>query len=107
MGCFVYLNVYIRGQLAGITEALKLNMLRTLERAGTSNVGTPSLPRLPNPAVDPQVAASAPYSSFSELFGIALEELLDAKRVANVFIVVKETKSNARRGLIISDCHSA
>lgn len=62
---------------------------RTLEMEGTSKAGTPSLPRLPKPAVDPQAAASAtpaPNSSFSVLLGMALEELLDAKRVANVFM---------------------
>ena len=72
-----------KGKIHGRTCA------RTLEIAGSriiSNAGTPSLPRLPKPAVDPQRAASPLYSSFSLLVGIALEELEDAKRVANEFM---------------------
>lgn len=50
-----------------------------------SKAGTPAVPRLPKPAEEPQRAASV---SFSPLFATkALEELEDAKRVANEFMV--------------------
>lgn len=51
-----------------------------------SNVGTPAAPRLPKPAEEPQSAASTGSFSLPTLWR-PLDELEDAKRVANEFMV--------------------
>lgn len=52
-----------------------------------SKLGTPATPRFPNPADEPHIAAST--CSLSSKVGIALEELEEAKRAANWFIVCR------------------
>jgi hypothetical protein len=58
---------------------------RTLGMAGISNAGTPTLPRLPKPAAEPQSAGSIKPLSPSGT-SLKLDELGEEKRAANEFM---------------------